>query len=94
MKEEKEKERLNQRQSKSRPSQGHNRYEKIDENEYWKERNGSLFSPRIWLRMIKKLFFLFFCFDIIVAINDFQLDTRGTFEGLSFDNIPTALKKG
>jgi hypothetical protein len=43
------------------PQQGHNRYEKIDENEYWKERN--------------------------MAINDFQLDTRGTFEGMQLDNI-------
>jgi len=48
--------------SKARPThQGHNRYEKIDENEYWKERN--------------------------VAINDFQLDTRGTFEGIQLDKI-------
>jgi len=47
------------------PQQGHNRYEKIDENEYWKERN--------------------------MAINDFQLDTRGTFEGMQLDNMGNPL---
>jgi len=64
-KEEKEREKEKSQQirqaSKAKPTQGHNRYEKIDENEYWKERN--------------------------VAINDFQLDTRGTFEGMQLDTL-------
>jgi hypothetical protein len=46
--------------------QGHNRYQKIDENEYWKERN--------------------------VALQDFQLDTRGTFEGMDLDKLHLAKK--
>jgi hypothetical protein len=46
--------------------QGHNRYQKIDENEYWKERN--------------------------VALHDFQLDTRGTFEGMDLEKLHLARK--
>jgi hypothetical protein len=65
---EKEKTQQQRQASKAKASQqGHNRYQKIDENEYWKERN--------------------------VALHDFQLDTRGTFEGMDLDKISQMRKE-